>query len=432
MSTNRRRFLQQTMLAGGLAALFESSDSRGALAEEMMAAAKVAGDDAMANAPHNSQGFWDAFGAAADGSHPPAGIGTRGLKRNTQPENPSGASDRLIDYYHYYTDPKTKDTTLRLATSIDTSELLDHEGDISASVAVNGFHMAGEDRDTFDKLQSAQLRIDTVQNQSLMPEYLDTMAWVSLAGLFPDSSGKLPPLQDLSFDPSKGSQKMSSMVLPGGSGQVAVNLSMTHKESMLYTIIKGLTNEVGRFSPLIGLPAISVAALKGFCNLYGAMEQRTTFLLNSMPKSAYATQLARAAAQTSSGLNLVPGDYVLVPNAHSAELTPYLDKVEMREGYLVPKGSPKTSSVYDLAASMKPDITYLSTNIGLKPLATGAGGSGGGGSKSETPSTLLSPPASATSSSSSSSKSSSGSGSSGSSGSKGSGGSGSGSSGSKP
>ncbi len=410
MSTNRRRFLQQTLMTGGLVGLLESSGSRSALAEEMMAAAAVG--DVGVDAPHDSKNFWDAFGAVADSpsTQNAPGLHGRGLfkKPDAAGANPSGASDRLIDYYHYYTDPKTKDVSLRLATSIDPSELLDHEGDITASIAVNGFHMAGEDRDTFDKLQSAQLRIDTVQNQSLMPEYLDTMAWMSLAGLFPDSSGKLPPLEDLSFDPSKGSQKMSSMVLPGGSGQVAVNLSMTHKESTFYTIIKNLTNEVGRFSPLIGLPAISVAALKGFCNLYGAMEQRTTFLLNSMPKAAYATQLARAAAQTSSGLNLVPGDYVLVPNAHSAELTPYLDKLEMRQGYLVPKGSPATTSVYDLAASTKPDITYLSTNIGLKPLTTPAGGA----TKEATPSTMLSAPSSPSSSSSSSSsgsKSSSGS-----------------------
>jgi hypothetical protein len=102
------------------------------------------------------------------------------------------------------------------------------------------------------------------------------------------------------------------------------------------------------------------------------MEQRTTFLLNSMPKAAYATQAAREASQTSAGLNLVPGDYVLVPNAYSAELAPYLDKLEMRQGYLVPKGAPATTSVYDLAASLKPDITYLSASIGLKPLAAAA------------------------------------------------------------
>ena len=329
-------------------------------------------------------------------------------------QSPSGASDRLVDYYHYYVDPKTKDATLRLATSIDPTELLDHEGDITASLSVNGFHMAGEDREKFNQLQSAQLRLDMVQNKSLMPEYLDTMAWTSLAGLFPDSTGKLPPLEDLSFTPSSSSQKMSQMVLPGGSGQMAVNLSMTHKESTFYTILKNLTNEVGRFSPLIGLPAISVTALKGFCNLYGAMEQRTTFLLNSMPKAAYATQLARQMAQTSSGLNLVPGDYILVPNAYSAELTPYLDKLEMREGYLVPKGSPTTTSVYDLAAATKPDFTYLSANIGLKPLTTPAGTGSSGSSGSATPSTLLSPPPSPTTSSSSSTKSSSGSSSSGS------------------
>jgi len=398
MSASRRSFLQQTILTGGLMGLLESSSTRSALAEEMMAAAQAGDGTGGHTAPHDSQNFWDAFGAVADtpSTNHPAGVGGRGLFRKTDPAaaaNPSGASDRLVDYYHYYTDPKTKETSLRLATSIDSNELLDHPGDISANVSVEGFHMAGEDREKFNQLQSAQLRLDMVQNQSLLPEYLDTMAWMSLAGLFPDSTGKLPPLQDMSFNPSSGSQKMSAMVLPGGSGQMAVNLSMTHKESTFYLVIKNLTNEVGRFSPLIGLPAISVTALKGFCNLYGAMEQRTTFLLNSMPKAAYATQLARQLAQTSSGLNLVPGDYVLVPNAYSSELTPYLDKLDLRQGYLVPKSSSTTTSVYDLAAATKPDITYLTASIGLKPLTTATGGES---QRQATPSTLLSAPPSPT------------------------------------
>jgi len=415
MSASRRSFLQQTILTGGLMGLLESSSTRSALAEELAAAAQagVGVGDGGHTAPHDSQNFWDAFGAVADtpSTGHPAGVGGRGLFRKTDPAaaaNPSGASDRLVDYYHYYTDPKTKESTLRLATSIDSGELLDHPGDISANVAVEGFHMAGEDREKFNQLQSAQLRLDMVQNQSLLPEYLDTMAWMSLAGLFPDSTGKLPPLQDLSFNPSSGSQKMSAMVLPGGSGQMAVNLSMTHKASTFYLVIKNLTNEVGRFAPLIGLPAISVTALKGFCNLYGAMEQRTTFLLNSMPKPAYATQLARQLAQTSSGLNLVPGDYVLVPNAYSSELTPFLDKLDLRQGYLVPKGASATTSVYDLAAAAKPDITYLTASIGLKPMTSSA--DGGGASRQATPSTLLSAPPSPTaatkSTSSSASKSS--------------------------
>jgi hypothetical protein len=373
MNGNRRSFLQQTLMTGGLIGLLEATASQPAFAQQLLAAAAQTNAEGVlgqASGQHDSKNFWDGFGEAADnGNAAPAGVHGRGLFKKPAPGGSavSAAPDRVIDYYHYYIDPKTKETSLRLATSIDPGELMDHEGDITASVNVNGFHMAGEDRQTFDQLQSAQLRIDMVQTQSMIPNYLDTMAWMSLAGLFPDKTGKLPPLEDLTFNPSSSSQKMNQMVLPGGAGQMAVNLSMTHKESMFYTVIKSMTGEIGRFSPLLGLPAISVTALKGFCSLYGALEQRTTFLLNSMPKPAYATQAAREAAQTQAGLNLVPGDYILIPNAHSAEITAYLDKLEMRQGYLVPKGSPKTTSVYDLAASLKPDITYLSASIGLKP-----------------------------------------------------------------
>jgi hypothetical protein len=368
MSANRRTFLQQALLGGGLAAFLGPAAERNGFAERLLDAAEKidnAGQQAPPPGPHDSKNFWDSFGVVADAADQPH---TRGLTKKPSPDAKAAAPDRLVDYYHYSVDPKTKASALRLATTIDPSELMDHPGDITASVAVNGFHMAGEDRETFDRLQSAQLRIDVVQTQSMMPNYLDNMAWMSLAGLFPDKTGKLPPLQDLSFNPGTASQKMNQMVLPGGAGQVAVNLSMAHKDSTFLTVLKTLTTEVGRFSPLLGLPAISVTALKGFCNLYGAIEERTTFLLNSMPKSAYATQLAREAAQTSAGLNLVPGDYILVPNVYSTQLAPYLDKLELRDGYLVAKGSPATTSVYDLAANTKPDITYLTATIGLKPL----------------------------------------------------------------
>jgi hypothetical protein len=365
--------LQESARAGGLAGLLGAVTGTG-FAERLMAAAQAGagGGVGPAQGAHDAKSFWDSFGAVADAANaPPAGVHGRGLFHKVE-EVAGVAPGRLVDYYHYYTDPATKQTSLRLATSIDARELLDHDGDITASVNVNGIRMAGEDRQQFDQLQSAQLRIDVVQNQSMMPDYLDTMAWMSLAGLFPDKTGKLPPLQDMSFDPASASQKMKQMVLPGGSGQLAVNLSMTHKDSTFFGIIKSMTTEVGRFSPLLGLPAISVTALKGFCSLYGAMEERTTFLLNSLPRPAYATQAAREAAQSSQGLNLVPGDYALVPNAYSAQLAPYLDKLEMRQGYLVAKGSPQSSSVYDLAAALKPDITYLSASIGLKPMAAPA------------------------------------------------------------
>jgi hypothetical protein len=53
---------------------------------------------------------------------------------------------------------------------------------------------------------------------------------------------------------------------------------------------------------------------------------------------------------------------------YTDQLTPALDKLELRQGYLVPKGSPTNSSVIDLALGLKPDITYLSATLGFQPI----------------------------------------------------------------
>ena len=364
MTTNRRTFLQETLLGGGLAGLI-GSDPRGrGLSEHLLSLAEQVAPADTSHGLHDSRSFWDSFGAAADNpiGNAPSGVHSRGLVHKSSADTGSGDLDRQIDFFHY-----TKNKTLVYANTIEAKDMMDHVGDITASVNVNGFRLAGEDRDQFDKLQSAQLRIDVLQNKSLM-NILDPMAWTSLAALFPDKSGKLPPMQDLSFDPATTWEKMQKIILPGGVGKWAVNLSMAHKESQFISIMKTLTTEVNRFAPVLGLPAISMTALKGFCTLYGAFEQRTTFLLNSFPQLAFATQAAREEAETGQGLNLVAGDYILVPHSYTAQLTPYLDKLDLRQGYLVSKDAPSNTSIFDLATNLKPDITYLSANINLKPL----------------------------------------------------------------
>jgi hypothetical protein len=337
--------------------------------ESLMAAAGQ-GSDSQALGAHDSEKFWSSFGASVIPT--PAGPGgrSRGLFSHKKPDPTAGALDRQIDFFQY----DTTNNTMRFATSIEPKEMLDYNGDVSASLAVNGFRMSAEDRTQFQQLQSAQLRIDVVQTKSLIQDLLDPMAWTSLASLFPDSSGNLPPMQNLSFDPGAASQKMKQVVLPGGSGQWAVNLSMAHRQSSFVSVLQTITSAVGKFAPIVGLPQIGVEALQGFSQMYGAFEQRTTFLLNSFPQLGFATQQARAAAQTQQGFNLVSGDYILVPHAYTAALTPYLDKLELRQGYLVPKGSPTNTSIIDLALPLKPDITYLSATIGLKPIDQAAAG----------------------------------------------------------
>jgi len=355
MQSSRRSFLQDALLSGAFAGALPSHPG---INEALLRAAGQLTNAAPAEGQHDSQAFWSQFATGGE----PEGVHGRGLLHKSAANTGAEDVNRQIDFLHY-----TKDKTLRYANTIDESELLEYPGDVTVSVNVGGFRMAGEDQAQFQKLQSAQLRIDVLQSKSLL-NILDPMAWTSLAALFPDKSGKLPPLQDLGFDPATTWEKMQKIVLPGGSGQWAINLSMAHKESTFLSILKNLTTEINRFAPVLGLPAISMTALKSFCTLYGALEQRTTFLLNSYPQRAFATRLARAEAQTQQGFNLVPGDYVLVPHAYTADLAPHFDNLELRQGYLVPKNSPATSSVYDLAMALKPDITYVTATIGLKPL----------------------------------------------------------------
>ncbi len=168
---------------------------------------------------HDSKSFWDAFGAVSSApSTPPAGVHGRGLFRKLAADAgaiPDAAPGRTVDYYHYYTDKKTKQTTLRLATSIDANELMDHEGDITASVNVNGFRMAGDDRATFDQLQSHSCVLIWCRTSRCCRTIWIRWRGCRWQGCFPISRASCLRFRDLSFDPSSAAAgKMKQMVLP--------------------------------------------------------------------------------------------------------------------------------------------------------------------------------------------------------------------------
>ena len=60
--------------------------------------------------------------------------------------------------------------------------------------------------------------------------------------LDPGKAGQPPPLQNLGFDPGSAWEKMQKIILPGGSSQLAVNVSMAHRESTLVSVLKGSTD----------------------------------------------------------------------------------------------------------------------------------------------------------------------------------------------
>jgi len=363
---SRRDFFKDVLLTTSLGGLLSA---RPELAQAL--ASELATDsDAPPLGEHDSKNFWSNF--VTEGQTP-SGVHGRGLFGSHKATTGAADVNRQIDWIHY-----DADKGLRFPSAIQDEELLEYpaETDINASVNVGGFRMAGEDQQKFEKLQSAQLRIDVLQRKSLL-NLLDPMAWTSLAALYPDKAGQLPPLQNLSFDPGSTWEKMQKIILPGGSGQIAVNVSMAHKESTFVSVLKTINSEVGRFAPVLGLPQISTTALNSFCTLYGSLEQRTTFLLNGFPQPAYTTRGARADAGPSQGFNLIPGDYILVPHVYADQLQSYIDKLEVRQGFLVAKGSSTNTSVYDLATKLTPDITYVTASIKLAPVSEAADSSSG-------------------------------------------------------
>jgi hypothetical protein len=343
MAVTRRTLLQELAGAGGLAALF----ARPGMAEAL---SSVLQDSQASPEPGNAAAFWGTF------------LETSPHARGLFHKQPGTDSDRQVNFLHY-----SDDKGLRYSEQIEPVELPDYPGDVTASMNVGGVRLSSADRAAFENKRSAQLRIDLLQGQR-MYGMVDPLAWMALAGIFPTKAGSLPPLQNLSFDPGTSMQNMSQIVLPGGLAHMAVNVSMLPRESPFLSVLFRLVNDASRVAPILGLPAISATALSGFSQLYGMLENHTTFLFQSRPQLAYATQRAHQGSNTTIGMNLPAGDYILVPQAHTDDLKPYLNSLKLVNGYLVDKSAPKSSSVYEQAESTKPDISYVTMNVGVKPI----------------------------------------------------------------
>jgi hypothetical protein len=107
MTTNRRTFLQETLLSGGLAGLVGSDTGRHGLSEHLFSLAGQIMPPEPAAGKHDSRTFWDNFGATADNTagDAPVGVHGRGLIHNLQP---TPAQETLIVKSISSTTPKTR------------------------------------------------------------------------------------------------------------------------------------------------------------------------------------------------------------------------------------------------------------------------------------------------------------------------------------
>lgn len=159
----------------------------------------------------------------------------------------------------------------------------------------------------------------------------------------------------------------NKIILPGGTGKFAINVSITKKESLLHKILREGSLYTGLAAPMLGFPAISIPAAKAFTSIFSALEERAAFLLNGPLVDAAATRYAVDSGDLAPNhLPLLSGQYVMVPDDHADQIAQALTRLSVNQGYLVDSSQPDGPAD---RRQMK-DVTYLSLKVTVAPLTT--------------------------------------------------------------
>jgi hypothetical protein len=353
MDLTRRTFLEEALAAGALSSLLPASGSARLSAEPPL---PQADPPARADIPeHGATEFWNQFYLPVDPTAPKS----RGPRATVPP------SERQVTFLH------AGSSGLRYADDITEDELLDYPGDVQVSMVLGQFRPGNADQDFLKHMQSSQLRVDCVQNKPYR-DILAPLAWCAMASLKTNQAGKLPSLDSLGFNAPNAMSGVTKILLPAGSGKLAVNLYVTKGQSLVDKILKEALRLAPAVAQVMNFPAISVPALRTFSEIFGALEERSSFLMNSQLTDVVVTKQALGDPDRAVNyLHLIAGEYVLIPKAHIDELKPHLDGLQLKQGYLVANDASEKDPVQTRADQAVPGVTYATIRISVTP-ATGA------------------------------------------------------------
>lgn len=365
MPVSRRRFVGNASAIAMLASLL-SPDA----AAELFSQAQQAPESAQENAPHDAYDYWSGFFDSVNPEVPASQKRDVGSQPMPDPE-------RVTQYYNF----STENRALRYASAIKKEELLDHDGDVAATISLSQFRPGTDDQ----KVSTTQLRVDATQVHPLM-NLFSPLAWTAIAAIKPTAGGKLPTLDQLGFKSEDVTNATSHILLTKGTGTMAVNISRAPNDSQFLKFLDGMLKVVKIAAPLVAIPAISVPALSTFSEAFGYWENRTRFLMNGQLTRTVATQQALDDKERPDVyFGLVSGDYVMVPSKHTDELEKEMHNLELDQGWLVPKGVNSDMRPDKRAEAVIPGVTYATMRIsvtaiqpsigtGAKPPADGSGG----------------------------------------------------------
>lgn len=346
MSTSRRRFITDTSALGLLAALLPD------LAAGQTGARQAATEDT----PHDSFDFWNGFFDSVNPTSPT--YGKKSATRGPKDQLPEASAE--TQYLHFKSDSRK----LRYATDILKQELLDHDGDVSVSIALSQYRPGSGDTN----VHASQLRVDTTQIHPFM-NIMAPLAWTAIASVAPDVAGKVS-LDKLGFKSPQATAGTNKILLTGGTGKLAVNVSKAPSTSIFVKALNVMIAGAKMAVPVVGLPAISVPALSAVTSALSYWEDRTRFLMAGNLTAAVATQQAMNDPDREDHyIGLLSGEYLVLPLKHTDELAKELPNLDMVQGYLVHKDADPNLPLQVRAQSAVPGVTYASMKVSVQPLA---------------------------------------------------------------
>lgn len=246
------------------------------------------------------------------------------------------------------------------AGSIDENSLPD-KGGVKASFRVQGFRPSNTSTASFNKLQSGSLRVDVKQTAPL-PDLVEVLAWSAVAAFLPATNNQLPALKDLTFNPGESWGHLQEVPLTNGLGFWSWNFFLKKKESVWGKLMRAFKVANKVVFPLLGFPAIAVTALAAVDRVVGYLQAQedSNWLFRSVENPIYATKEAKG--KIGSGIALRTGNYVVIPRDQLAKFGAVQSTLEMKQGYLVKKGT-SDFNVYDDALKQIPDVDYISLAI---------------------------------------------------------------------
>jgi hypothetical protein len=351
MSHSRRRFLEESAIAGFLLPLLAHEELLDAQGTKVERAAPTAGEI-----------FWkQLYGTEAE--------------RGRVSATPAPDRDPVIAQF----DAKVG---LRWAQDIDVTELASFTDDAIVSMEMTGFRPGSQDKTRLAKVRFAQLHLSCERKTG--SEFLGPLAWVALATIFTSKVSQLPAATKLTWSslaggvttagatPANGqtqssSPQISHAVLNQGIGHMSINLTATPLTSLLDKIVSVVVQSGEIIAPLLGFPGITLPALQTFYTFYGQLEKSlpSDFLINGARQDVVVTQQgANSSAISAKALKLMTGTYILVPKAHETDLNKELANLVVQNGYLVERDSKLAPDAR--VAEAVPTVSYVTLNIKIE------------------------------------------------------------------